>query len=176
MLFLANLIIPNGLYFTKMHHQNISVRHASIADLPILQSIFANTIAATCLYDYTPEQITVWVSAIENKQKWLQKLKAQYFIVAQYGKQIVGYASLENYEYLDFLYVHNNYQRQGIAYSLYSMLEKEAIKNQSKAIHAHVSITARPFFEKVGFELVCPQTNIIKGIEILNFKMKKQLH
>ena len=140
-----------------------------------MQKMFVDTILTICKDDYSPEQIKVWTSSIENIQRWTDKLTSQYFLIAELDSKIVGYASLENNDYLDFLYVHKDHQRQGIADRLYCEIEKEAIFKKTTALHSNVSKTARPFFEKKGFKTLAPQTSIIKGIEIINYKMTKQL-
>jgi putative acetyltransferase len=102
-------------------------------------------------------------------------LTTQYFLVAELENKIVGYASLENNDYLDFLYVHKDYQRQGIADRLYAEIEKEAIKRKATFLRSDVSETARRFFEKKGFKTIAPQTNIIKDVAIINYGMSKTL-
>ena len=57
-------------------------------------------------------------------------------------------------EYFDFLYVHKDYQRQGIADNLYTEIQAKAIKQGTTLLTADVSITARPFFEKKGFKII----------------------
>jgi putative acetyltransferase len=102
-------------------------------------------------------------------------LQNQYFLIAQIENKIIGYSSLDTDCYLDFLYVHKDYQRQGIADELYRQIEIEAIKRGSTTIQADVSITALPFFEKQGFNTLFEQKNSINGVEIINFKMTKAL-
>ncbi len=153
----------------------ITTRLVKLDDLSEIQKMFVDTISTICKDDYSPEQIKVWTSSIENKQRWIDKLTSQYFIVAACENEIVGYASLENNDYLDFLYVHKDYQRQGIADRLYSEIEKEAIRRKATVLNSDVSETARRFFEKKGFKTIAPQTNIIKDIAIMNYKMTKKL-
>lgn len=162
-------------YKKTMNSSVISIRFAKLSDLPEMQKMFVDTISTICKDDYSPEQIKVWTSSIENTQRWTDKLTSQYFLVAELDNKIVGYASLENNNYLDLLYVHKDYQRQGIAYRLYSEIEKEAIKRKATVLNSDVSETARRFFEKKGFKTISPQTNIIKDIEIINYKMTKTL-
>ena len=140
-----------------------------------MQKMFVDTISTICKDDYSPEQIKVWTSSIENTQRWIDKLSSQYVLIAELDHKIVGYASLENNNYLDFLYVHKDFQRQGIADKLYTEIEKEAIKRKSTFMNSDVSETARRFFEKKGFKTITLQTNIIKGLEIINYKMTKIL-
>ena len=158
-----------------MNSSKISIRLSKLSDLRELQKMFVDTINTICKDDYSPEQIKVWTSSIENTQSWTDKLTSQYFLVADLDNKIVGYASLENNNYLDLLYVHKYHQRQGIADKLYNEIEKEAIKRKTTVLNSDVSETAKPFFEKKGFKTITRQTNIIKDIEIINYKMTKKL-
>ncbi len=151
------------------------VRSASLSDLAELQTLFVETIEAICKKDYLPEQIKVWTSSIEHPSRWTDRLQKQYFLIAQIENKIVGYASLEGKDYLDFLYVHKDFQRQGIADRLYNEIEVEAIRRDSVILKADVSITAKPFFTKKGFKTQFEQKNMIKNVEIINFRMTKDL-
>jgi putative acetyltransferase len=158
-----------------MNDSKISIRPAKLSDLTEMQKMFVDTILTICKEDYSPDQLKVWTSSIEDTQRWADKLTSQYFLVAELDYKIAGYASLENNDYLDFLYVHKNYQRQGIAGKLYSKIEIEAINKKATCLHSDVSKTARPFFEKVGFTTVMEQTITRQGAELINYKMTKQL-
>lgn len=158
-----------------MNDSNITIRSSQKKDLAEMQTLFLETISAICKDDYTPQQITVWISSVENMQRWTDKLETQYFLIAQTGPKIIGYASLENNDYLDFMYVHKDFQRKGIANRLYAEIEGEAVRRGATILQSDVSITARPFFEKKGFKVVLEQKIIMKGVEILNYNMRKEL-
>ncbi len=158
-----------------MDNSKITIRRALLDDLTEMQKLFVETIETVCKKDYLPEQIKVWTSSIEHTNRWTDKLQKQYFLIAQIENKIVGYSSLQDKDYLDILYVHKDFQRQGIANVLYTEIEKEAIKRGSKILNSDVSVTAKPFFEKKGFKLQSEQKNIINGVEITNFKMTKDL-
>ncbi|MGF1638355.1 MAG: GNAT family N-acetyltransferase [Cyclobacteriaceae bacterium] len=158
-----------------MSNPIISIRHAKLGDLPEVQKMFVDTITTVCKVDYSPTQIKAWTSSTENTQNWTDRLISQFFLVAELGNQIVGFASLKHDDYLDLMYVHKDHQRQGIADKLYGGIEKEAIKRKASKIISDVSITARPFFEKKGFIVQTEQSNLIHGIEIINYKMTKLL-
>lgn len=137
--------------------------------------MFVDTITTICKNDYSPEQIKVWTSSSENTQRWTDKLTSQYFLVADLDNKIVGYASLENSNYLDILYVHKDHQRKGIADKLYAEIEKEAIKKKNDHPKFRRKQNSKTIFEKKGFKTIAPQTNIIKDVEIINYKMTKTL-
>ena len=158
-----------------MNIHKISSRLAKLSDLAEIQLLFVNTISAICKNDYSAEQINAWTSSIENIPRWTDRIASQFFLVAELDNKIVGYVSLKSNDYLDLLYVHKDYQKHGIASKLYDEIEKQAIRNNSTALHADVSKTAKPFFEKKGFKVVKTQSNKIKGIEVVNYKMIKQI-
>lgn len=153
----------------------ISVRRAKADDLAEMLQLFSDTISTICKNDYSSEQIKAWTSSVEDFQTWTDKLMSQYFIVAELDNKLVGFASLENGDYIDFLYVHKDYQRQGIANKLYLEIEKEAINRRAIILSSNVSKTARPFFEQKKFIINEEQVNIRQGVEIINYKMTKRL-
>jgi putative acetyltransferase len=158
-----------------MSSKRILIRHAKLSDLVTMHELFVDTIEAVCRYDYLTEQIAVWTSSVKNTKRWTDKLMNQYFLIAEIDSKIVEFASLENSEYLDFLYVHKDYQRQGIADKLYSEILAKAINHGTTTLTSDVSITARPFFEKKGFKILAEQKNYIKGVEVINYRMAKGL-
>ncbi len=153
----------------------MTVRAGNIDDLSELQQLFVDTVQAVCGIDYNAEQIEAWSSGIENKQRWQEVLTNQFVLVAQDKRKIIGFCTLDNGDYIDFLYVHKDFQGQGIAYKLYTNIENEAIRQGKTELVSDVSKTARPFFEKVGFKLQKEQSVNIKGVELTNYKMIKAL-
>jgi putative acetyltransferase len=131
-----------------MDNSKISIRPALINDLKEIQTLFVETIETVCKNDYLPEQIKVWTSSIEHTKRWTDRLQSQYFLIALIDNKIIGYSSLQDEDYLDFLYIHNAFQRQGIANRLYNEIKIEAITRGSTILNSYVSITAIPFFEK----------------------------
>jgi len=55
-------------------------------------------------------------------------------------------------DFLDFMYVHKDYLRRGIANALFKALKKENMHRGCKSLNVHVSITTMLFL-KHGFEL-----------------------
>lgn len=156
--------------------KEIKIRKGKLNDLTELQRLFVETVSTICSADYDSRQIEVWTSGVENQTRWNDMLTHQFVLVAEYETQIVGFATLANDHYLDLLYVHKHFQRRGIANVLYADIEKEAIRRGQTELTADVSITARPFFEKVGFNVMKEQRIIRKDIALTNFKMSKKIN
>ncbi|MCU0323784.1 MAG: GNAT family N-acetyltransferase [Spirosomaceae bacterium] len=150
-------------------------REVKFHDLKEIQQLFVETISEVCKNDYNPRQIEVWTSSIENHERWTNILSNQYVLIAQIDEKIVGFCTLENHTYIDLFYVHKDFQGQGIAHKLYLQIEQKARQNGSKVLTSDVSITAKPFFERMGFKIVKEQTVVRKNTEFRNYKMSKEI-
>ena len=73
--------------------------------------------------------------------------------------------------YLDRLYVHKDYQGQGVASAICDELERFAA---GKTITTHASITAKPFFLHRGYRVVRKQEVIRRGVALTNLVMEKR--
>ncbi|MDW9380235.1 GNAT family N-acetyltransferase [Chryseobacterium sp. JV558] len=144
-------------------------------DLLEMLELFRTTIDEVCKKDYTLQQLEAWKSGAENEERWMDVMTSQYVLIAESANQIVGFCTLDQGNYIDLFFVHKDYQQQGIASRLYNTIEKEALQYHEKRLTADVSKTARPFFEKVGFQVVQEQTVDVKGITLTNYKMEKNL-
>ncbi|WP_298779804.1 GNAT family N-acetyltransferase [uncultured Polaribacter sp.] len=149
---------------------SFSIEKATSVDLEEILYLFKNTIEKSCAKDYNEAQILAWTSSINDKERWKTKIKNQYFIVVKLQHKIVGFGSLEN-NYIDFLFVHHNFLRQGIASLIYETLKNEADKLEFTSLLTHASKTAVPFFESKGFKIFKENKIIRKGVEITNFEM-----
>ncbi|MET3027145.1 GNAT family N-acetyltransferase [Flavobacterium sp. UW10123] len=150
-------------------------KKATISDLPEMQELFVQTIRSVCKDDYNAAQIEVWTSGAENMERWVEVIKNQFVLLAVIENKISGFGTLKDGNYIDFFYIHKDFQRQGIADKLLTELEIEAKSQHSKIITSDVSITAKPFFEKKGFAVKAEQRNIRLGVELINYKMEKEL-
>ena len=159
-----------------MNKQHFIIRYGQANDLVELQKLFVNTIRTICTADYNKQQIEVWASGIDNKQRWVEIMTKQIVFIAQLADKIVGFATLHNGNYIDLLYVHKEHQRQGIAQLLLDNIETEAIQLKQTILISDVSKTARSFFEKNSFNVVKEQTVNKKGIKLTNYKMTKTLY
>lgn len=157
-----------------MNSDAVKIRQAKTGDLPEIVALFENTIFTVCAKDYSPEQQTAWAAGAQNTGRWQKKLETQYFLVARAEETIVGFASLED-NYIDFLFVHKDFQGRGIAKQLFEALLQKAIETNVEILTSNVSLTARPFFEKMGFVVIQKQDNPTRGVNLTNFRMEKNL-
>ena len=89
--------------------------------------------------------------------------------------EIIGFSSMNAEGYLHSLFVHRDYQQVGVGSLLLSAVEKRAWEYGVSEITSEVSLTARPFFEKRGYEVVKVQKRRANRLELTNFVMRKRL-
>lgn len=146
------------------------IRAYQPSDCKELTELFYNTVHTVNAKDYTKEQLDVWATGQADLKKWNQSLLEHFSIVAIDDGIIVGFGDIDKTGYLDCLFVHYGYQRQGIATAVCNRLESEVQGN----IVTHASVTARPFFEKRGYKVVKEQQAERQGIFLTNFVMVKR--
>ena len=88
------------------------------------------------------------------------------------GGIIAGFGDIDKTGYLDRLYVHKDYQSQGIATAICDKLEHAF---EVSKITTHASITAKPFFLHRGYNIIKEQQVIRSNIPLTNYIMKKPL-
>lgn len=152
------------------------LRTPSSSDLELMVSLFKETVHSVNANDYTSEQLLSWAPphAHHGHARW-QSLLENIAFVAEIDGVIVGFADLTHDGYLDRLFVHKNYQRQGIAAKLVRQLEQEAVEKGIEKITTEASITAKPFFEHMGYCVITEQDKDVNGVTLRNYLMEKYI-
>ncbi|NDW18247.1 GNAT family N-acetyltransferase [Dysgonomonas sp. 216] len=156
-------------------NKNISIRIATTSDIWEITQLFYNTIQNINIKDYPQDEIDDWASWYADTERWIKAVSEQYFIVAVQNNTIVGFSSLNKDGYLDFMFVHKDFQRKGIAKMLLSAIEEKAISQNNRFIYSEVSITALLFFESQGYKVEKQQLKKSRDKELINYKMIKYI-
>ncbi len=158
-------------------------------DAPQIAQLFHDTIHKINAQDYTPEQLQAWAPANLYFQDWQKRCSERMTWVAivaapenlsglptpPHAETVIGFAELEPSGHIGCFYTHWHYQGQGIGKGLYYVLEHQAQALGVHALNVEVSITARPFFERLGFTLIQQQQVFCRGAWLTNFQMVKHL-
>ncbi|RKJ38772.1 GNAT family N-acetyltransferase [Acutalibacter sp. 1XD8-33] len=139
------------------------------ADCREMAELFYDTVHTVSAKDYTQEQLDAWATGLVDLAEWNQSFLVHYTLVAEKDDRIVGFGDMDLSGYLDRLYVHKDYQGQGIASAICGELE-EAVHNP---VTTHASITARPFFEHRGYRVIREQKVVRRGVSLTNCVMQK---
>lgn len=148
----------------------MKLRKYQTSDCEEIGELFYHTVHTVNAKDYTKEQLNVWATGQIDLKMWNQSFQKHYTIVAVDNNLIVGFGDIDKTGYLDHLYIHSSYQRQGIATAICDQLE-QAVQG---TIITHASITAKPFFEKRGYKIVKKQEVERQGIFLTNYVMEKE--
>lgn len=155
-------------------NKSIEINTATLEDIPEITSLFRNTIIHINKKHYSEKQISAWASGADDIEKWEERITKLYFIVAKIENTIVGFAYLKNGNYLDGLFVHKDYQRQGIGSKLLRIIESQVMMNDFEVLKSDVSKTALPFFDNKYFEVLKKQNKISKGVSFENYLVEKE--
>lgn len=137
----------------------------------VLKQLFFNTIRAINSRDYSAEQVAAWAPDDVCDQRWMDKIASIKPVVAVIGETIVGYTDLQPDGYIDHFYTHHAWQGHGVGTCMLNYLKNLATQLGINRLYSHVSITARPFFEKHGFELVRQRRLETRGQSLINYEL-----
>lgn len=152
------------------------LRKLTEEDIPDLQILFRETVLHVNARDYTREEVEDWASCGDSVEH-MKDLLARNDYVAALNEQgeIIGFSSMNTEGYLHSLFVHKDYQRVGVGSLLLSAVEQRAREYGVAEITSEVSLTACPFFEKRGYEVIKGQKRRANRLELTNFVMRKRL-
>lgn len=154
---------------------NFIIRAALQSDAVELKNLFQNTVLAINRCDYSQAEVEDWASCGDDLSNIEDMIKTHYFIVAvNQQSEIVGFSSITPQGYLHSMFVHKDFQGEGIATMLLNEIEQYAITNGIMRITSEVSLTARPFFEKKGYIVEEEQKRKANQLSLTNFWMAKQ--
>lgn len=151
----------------------MTLRIATHEHLDDILELFRETILSVNNKDYNPRQIKAWAKGSKDKERWAKKIEDHYFVYAEIDGKMAGFSSIDPKGYLDTMFVDKSCQKMGVASFLYAEMEKKAMEQKNDAILSDISITARPFFERRGFEVLKEQQVDCRGEVLTNFKMQK---
>lgn len=141
--------------------------------------------AATCLAlfrdcvhrinsrDYTPDQIEAWASPTIDLETWRARFDDRFAYVATEDGCIVGFTDMTRGGYVDRLFVSADHQGRGIARRLVERILNDAIDHSIQEITTDASITAKPFFQRMGFSVVREQSVESRGVLLMNYRMRQ---
>jgi putative acetyltransferase len=136
--------------------------------------IFMRAIREVASKDYTPDQVGAWAQ-VDNQEGWARKRASRPTWIAIIDGNPAGFSDLEPRGYLDMMFVHPHYQGLGVASLLLKTLEAAGREQGLLLITTEASLTARPFFEKRGFDVIASQAVQKRGQTLRNFRMEKRL-
>lgn len=145
-------------------------------DAKFLAELFYSTIHSVNTKDYSPEEVNAWAPPLAtwDMEKWQNSFNDKFVFVVEEGK-LAGFGELEKNGHIDRFYIHKDFIGLGVGTLIYDQIEAKANELKLTKLFVEASITAKPFFEKMGFSLVKEQRVFRNEVYLTNFVMEKSL-
>ena len=143
-------------------------------DAPALVALKRDTIQRVNSRDYSPEQIAAWLPGEDAVAAMPARLAGRHVVVAEDGGMILGFGDLGDDGLIDQFFVAADAQGRGVGRAILTALLAEADRRGLPSVHSHVSVTARPFFQRLGFRVEAQQTVTVRGVNLTNFRMSRE--
>ncbi|MFT4246130.1 MAG: GNAT family N-acetyltransferase [Micrococcaceae bacterium] len=151
------------------------IREYTQADDIATQEVFFKAVQQSNSKDYSPDQINAWLKSGSDIEIWRQKRLAVKTYIAEISGKVVGFTDVNAQGYINMIFVDTDYSGMGVATELLDKVTAVAMDMGCKELTAHVSITAKPFFLKQGFEVVKECQRSLYGVGFINYAMRKRL-
>lgn len=155
----------------------MNIRLFQSQDAEQIAHLFHDTVRQVNCRDYSASQVAAWAPDDLYFRNWRQVCADRYTFVAEDVAEaaglILGFGELEPNGHIDCFYCHKDYQGRGVGRQLYRAIENQAIDLGLDRLFVEASITARPFFERLGFAVVQAQQVTCRGKVFTNYAMQK---
>ena len=149
----------------------MEMRKFRAGDEQELYQIFYHTIRQINIQDYSQAQVEAWAPDAIDMDFVARKYREIDPFIAIIDGLMVGYADIQPDGYIDHFFCHHQFQGKGVGRFLFARLLAQALENDLSTLHSNVSITARLFFEAMGFEVEKEQLLTMGDQQLKNFRM-----
>lgn len=146
------------------------------SDAAATLDVFLRAVRITASKDYAPEQIAAWAAPQDRSTDgWHAKRLRVDTVVAVEDGTVIGFSDTDEHGYIDMMFVDPALTRRGVATALLQHVTETARAHGALELTTHASLTARPFFERHGFEVVEERRPVLRGVSLTNFAMRRAL-
>jgi putative acetyltransferase len=153
----------------------MEIRDYQIDDTQQIMDLFYATVHEINHQDYSQAQVDAWAPKEMNYEEWQERLSSSITQVAEEDGMLIGFAELETDGHIGCFYCHRGFIGRGLGALLFKAIEARARKLGAIKLFAEVSITARPFFEQRGFQVMKEQEVVARGRSMKNYVMEKSI-
>lgn len=137
--------------------------------------MFHDTVREVNICDYSSNQIKAWAPDDIHFRNWAEECSKRFTYVADEQGVVAGFGELEPNGHIDCFYCHKNFQRCGVGSQIYQAIEAKALELGLERLFTEASITAKLFFQCMGFSVVKEQQVTCRGETFINYVMEKVL-
>ncbi|MDH5925837.1 GNAT family N-acetyltransferase [Vibrio lentus] len=151
----------------------VRIRNYQPNDNKALWEIYFHTVRNINVRDYSQEQVEAWAPSDFDSELWQKCLHRIQPFVAELDGRVVGYTDLQPNGLIDHFFCHHEYQGKGVGRALMGHVFQIGSVRGVSRYFSEVSITARPFYEHLGFTVVNEQEVEMRGVKLTNYVMEK---
>nr|WP_252735270.1 GNAT family N-acetyltransferase [Vibrio splendidus] len=135
--------------------------------------IFFHTVRNVNVRDYSQQQVEAWAPSSFDFALWQKRMNGLQPFVAELDGCVVGYTDLQPSGLIDHFFCHHEYQGKGVGKALMEHVFTVGRVRGVSRYFSEVSITAKPFYEHIGFKVVNEQEVEMRGVKLTNYVMEK---
>ncbi|MEZ8630866.1 GNAT family N-acetyltransferase [Vibrio lentus] len=151
----------------------VKIRNYQASDSKALWEIYFHTVRNINVRDYSQEQVEAWAPSDFDSELWQKCLHRIQPFVAELDCRVIGYTDLQPNGLIDHFFCHHEYQGKGVGRALMEHVFQIGSVRGVSRYFSEVSITARPFYEHLGFTVVNEQEVEMRGVKLTNYVMEK---
>lgn len=151
------------------------IRPAITCDFGAIACVFHDAIHQIAKHDYTEEQLRAWSPGELTAEHWQRRTRELEVKVAVTDNVLAGFIGFSRSGYIDLLFIRPDFVRRGVATALLLDAETTLRKLGVRTVWTQASLTARHFFEVMGYGILREQTVRCNGVELRNYRMEKTL-
>jgi putative acetyltransferase len=158
---------------------NYLIRRPQIKDMIATQTAHQKSIYTLCSHDYTTEEIQAWGNVKYSEDIWQKTVNDDYALVVEINDKIEGICHGrirdDGLGEIVGLYFTQKIAGKGIGRIIFGKVTNELASRGAKEFIIFATITARGFYEKMGFKVVKPIKTRVRGVTIDSFEMRMSL-
>ncbi|MDW7547320.1 MULTISPECIES: GNAT family N-acetyltransferase [Pseudoalteromonas] len=151
----------------------ITIRQFQCGEEAVLRKLMFDTIRSVTIKHYSDNQVKAWAHSDIADESWQDRLRSNQPLVAVLNGKIVGFADIQANGLIDHFFCHAEHQGQGIGKALMLALLEHSRTTNITRLFSHVSKTAKPFFERFGFDVIKEQQVNVRGEVLTNYLMER---
>jgi putative acetyltransferase len=152
------------------------IRPCRVTDAPGLAQLYHRAVHEGAAHHYDAHQRAAWSPIPPQDEDWRRRLIEAQTIVAERADHLLGFMTLDIASgWIDFAYVAPEAMGQGVAETLYAVLEGRARAAGLIRLETEASLLAERFFARRGWHVVARQEVERHGQRLPNALMAKSL-
>jgi len=155
----------------------LTIRPCRVTDAPGLAQLYHRAVHEGAAQKYSAEQRAAWSPAPPMDADWRRRLLEAQTILAEREDRLLGFMTLDATSgWLDFAYVAPEAMGQGVADTLYAVLEGRARVAGLTRLETGASLLAVGFFRRHGWRVITYRQIDCGGVSLPQAVMFKTLH